>query len=241
MKIDLEKEILSEDNKRQLALLEEAKKILEHDKHDSVSKIFASARQMSETVLFDSKIFEVFGSDVVSETHIKKIAYKYHLKFLPVYAGYKGSVGPNTGSKITEFEKKFELAFNTNPTKTDYFILAPAASFNLQEKPKDPLLFYKAAKDLYILIDKWGNDLSVTRLFTGWFFNHGVALLAPILFLLTSLFIDIDYISVNRDMRVLVYTLLFITSIVTLLTRYVINDGKGKLLDLNSKWDSTYR
>jgi hypothetical protein len=50
-----------------------------------------------------------------------------------------------------------------NPRKQNTFIVAPHSSFKLEERPKDPLFFYKINDEYYYLIHKWGNDLNIFR------------------------------------------------------------------------------
>lgn len=59
--------------------------------------------------------------------------------------------------------------------KTDitYYIAAPASSFELQQKPKDPLCFAPIGVDgYYYLVHQWGNDLSIFRRLRGLFPIH---------------------------------------------------------------------
>jgi hypothetical protein len=53
------------------------------------------------------------------------------------------------------------------------YIAAPASSFQLEERPKDPLLFYKINEEYYALIHKWGNDLSIFRRLLGFYHSIG--------------------------------------------------------------------
>lgn len=50
--------------------------------------------------------------------------------------------------------------------KANAYIVAPAESFELQSRPVDPLFFYKINDQYYLLLHKWGNDLSLTRRIT---------------------------------------------------------------------------
>lgn len=53
---------------------------------------------------------------------------------------------------------------DSKPTKpSNTFICAPAESFKLEQRPKDPLFFYQINSEYYYLVHKWGNDLSVFR------------------------------------------------------------------------------
>jgi len=54
------------------------------------------------------------------------------------------------------------------PAHPRFFIAAPAESFALQPRPIDPLLFCQLGDDLFYLVHKWGNDISVFRRLTKW-------------------------------------------------------------------------
>jgi hypothetical protein len=91
-------------------------------------------------------------------TQIKAIAEKYRLKFLPTKY-YKGSVPSELGQVLCDHEVKYGLKISSETS----YIMAPSSSFNLEAKPKDPLLFHQLNDDYYLLMHKWGNDLSVFR------------------------------------------------------------------------------
>lgn len=55
------------------------------------------------------------------------------------------------------------LRRNEKYIKANTFIIAPASSFNLQEKPVDPLFMYQINDEYFFLVHKWGNDLSIFR------------------------------------------------------------------------------
>lgn len=53
-------------------------------------------------------------------------------------------------------------AFGGTP-RAKFCIAAPATSFELQDRPIDPLLFCELGDGQFYLVHKWGNDLSVWR------------------------------------------------------------------------------
>lgn len=135
-----------------------------HDKQKSVSK-------------------NILNERIFTLEEIKTIAINYGLRFLPTRY-YKGSLPNELPLKIKEFENLgFDLGLNEDSMsiaeswslsdylrngdstsaskKYSYFILAPKESFNLQPRPKDPLLFAMLSDGTYYLVHKWGDDLSI--------------------------------------------------------------------------------
>ncbi len=120
----------------------------------------------AETECFDQeRVFHI--------TQIKSIAKKYHLKFLDSFR-YEGSIDKDVPAKIDAFEINHNIKLQSDYEFNYYghkdpkdsnnsYILAPAKSFKLDERPKDPLLFYKINQEYYYLIHKWGNDLNPLR------------------------------------------------------------------------------
>lgn len=91
-------------------------------------------------------------------SQIEAICNRYYLRFLPTQH-YKGSIPAELSSRITNFEAAYGIT-----CKADQLcIVAPLRSFDLERRPKDPLLFYRINEQYYYLIHKWGNDLSVLR------------------------------------------------------------------------------
>lgn len=89
-------------------------------------------------------------------SQIEKICNKYLLKFLPI-SHFRGEIDAELPQKVLNFE----LIYNENVSQYNSYIIAPSKSFELEERPKDPLLFYKINDEYYYLIHKWGNDLSI--------------------------------------------------------------------------------
>jgi hypothetical protein len=166
--INLEKQLIKE-NKR-LVTPEELLLINEYDKHahlidnDVLSRIglnkqVKAGRNIKDHVSEQKKQTQKYNKDRVFHiSQIKAICEKYHLKFLPV-SYYKGIIDEKLPEKITTFE----IAYNVECSKGTSYIVAPKNSFKLEEKPKDPLLFYQINNEYYYLIHKWGNDLNIFR------------------------------------------------------------------------------
>lgn len=129
-------------------------------------------------------------------SQIEETCNKYRLRFLPSVM-YEGTIDKELPYKITNFEAAYGVKcecvepknhrFLTDEETQNTFIMAPASSFKLQEKPKDPLFFYKINEEYYYLIHKWGNDLNVFRrifpiLSSPWFYYLSMFLLGFINF-----------------------------------------------------------
>lgn len=105
-------------------------------------------------------------------SQIEKVCKKYRLRFLPS-AMFKGNIDPILVDKISTFEVTYGVQCKSviadrwdlydKERGNNTFIAAPASSFALQEKPKDPLFFYKINEEYYYLIHKWGNNISLFR------------------------------------------------------------------------------
>lgn len=173
--INLEQELLNtkRDNlvvKDYQALMTDIDKVLDHvDKNyviDSLSDMGfhrKSSELLKEHRLERSR--ENLGYDrVFTIDQIKNLCERYNLKFLQT-VHYKGTIDKEAIKKVEQMKR----AFNRERLDSqDFYIAAPAESFNLQPRPKDPLLFYKLGNaDNYYLIHKWGNDISLFRRFLG--------------------------------------------------------------------------
>lgn len=75
--------------------------------------------------------------------------------------------------------------------RANAFIIAPVESFELQSRPVDPLFFYKINEQYYLLIHKWGNDLSLTRLITKT--RTGISWIVATLIMLLGLLMPSTY------------------------------------------------
>lgn len=129
-----------------------------------------------------SKLETLKNERIFTVDEIKALALNYGLRFLPT-SFYKGDIPSDLAGKIKEVE---DIYGKPEPDKVDryplprslwsnrgdegfnhsYMILAPASSFELQERPKDPLLFRRLTDGSFYLVHKWGSDLSSIRFIT---------------------------------------------------------------------------
>jgi hypothetical protein len=125
-----------------------------------------------------SKLETLKNERIFTVDEIKTLALNYGLRFLPT-SFYKGDIPSDLAGKIKEVE---DIYGKPEPEKVgsyplprslwsrggegfnhNYMILAPASSFELQERPKDPLLFRRLPDGSFYLVHKWGSDLSSIR------------------------------------------------------------------------------
>lgn len=188
--INLEKELLKQPASKVSA--EELLLIKEYDRLGAdvsnsevlsrigINKAAATGKELSERN--DKLLRSASGFNLDKVFHIsqiEKLCDRYYLRFLPS-ALFKGSIDPSLPDKIATFEatynvqcksvvkdiSRFRNWMDIEAEKgNNTFIAAPASSFKLEERPKDPLLFYKINDEYYYLIHKWGNDLSIIRRF----------------------------------------------------------------------------
>lgn len=126
-------------------------------------------------------------------SQISALCHKYDLRFLPSVL-FKGQIDSVLATKIVNFEAAYKVTCrggneeyaSSSDIMQDYyrkfndgefpntFIVAPAESFALQERPKDPLFFYEINDEYYYLVHKWGNDLNIFRRIAAWWkFDFG--------------------------------------------------------------------
>lgn len=165
-------------------IIKEAKSILANSEQKDISIL--SKLGMDKNIKKFEKIEEEkrqannFG-EIYDISVIKKMAVHYGLRFLPA-ALYKGTIDPvlpsilndfisNNNISIVEKEKRIRISWleDENYNDTGFYILAPASSFELQERPKDPIMFYKINNNKYAFVHKWGDDLSNSRLVLNYF------------------------------------------------------------------------
>lgn len=140
----------------------------------------------------------------------------------------------NHETGLTELRVSYPEGYKDPVQNT--FIAAPASSFKLQERPKDPLFFYKINEEYYYLIHKWGNDLNVFRRFMGvmaspyqWF---GIMFSIPLIALMLSLVSGSTVAIYINAACLLVNTGIFI--------RYVINNEVENYPWIKHDWRSKY-
>lgn len=163
-------------------LLDQVQNILSDLQHEDenllksvgLSKAIDNAHELKQkSEELKVKAANIRNPRIFTEAEIKRIAINYGLRFLPSTL-YKGSLPNDLAQKIKEFKslglkqgvykwKEAESVYGNRYMSEAYFILAPKKSFELQEKPEDPLFFARLADGTYYLIHKWGNDLSYWR------------------------------------------------------------------------------
>lgn len=148
-------------------------------------------KKIDKKIKEKKEICDRFGAErVFTVEQIEKVAKNYYLKFLPVEI-FKGNLPEELPYEISKFkevylkkivkEERFipNNDFTSRINSNDYikvktfdkviyeslnlYIMAPKSSFNLVKEPKDPLLFHKVNERYYVLLYKWGNDLSIFR------------------------------------------------------------------------------
>lgn len=181
--INLEEKLIKQNRKiyvdSDLLKIKELEKLGEDSFIDSLSRIGVNShlKQVDSLVKELNKLkaeTECFNQERVFHiSQIESIAKKYHLKFLDSFR-YEGSIDKDLPAKIDAFEINHNIKLQSDyefnyfghkhpKDSNNSYILAPARSFKLEERPKDPLLFYKINEEYYYLIHKWGNDLNPLR------------------------------------------------------------------------------
>jgi hypothetical protein len=84
--------------------------------------------------------------------HIKELCIRFRLRFLPSEL-YKGTLPYSAITAINQFQNTF-----TQGDKKQYYIVAPAEFFKLQDRFSDPLLFAQLSNGTYYLLHQWGED-----------------------------------------------------------------------------------
>lgn len=155
-----------------------------------------------------SKFDEIYDISV-----IKKMAVHYGLRFLPSNL-YVGTIDPELPSVLNRFISKngIEIKAPEMHRASDFYILAPASSFELQIAPKDPIMFYRINESKYAFIHKWGKDLSIWRKIRNWpVRNSGNFSFSY--FLIVSLIINSIYL-LNHEPRIYIaYASLFFIAV----------------------------
>lgn len=183
LKVDITKEVIKKresSKKDAVNIVKETQLLLEGDAQQEreILKKIGLGHQIKKAervnvIDLERKTFETeYGGEVVMQEHeIKELCIKYDLKFLPTEK-FKGHTDLNIGPRIRRFVEKN----NINPSKGDFFIMAPGKTFNLEDRPKpvkdsDPILFYKIPNNteerMFVMVHKWGNDFTIFRRLRG--------------------------------------------------------------------------
>ncbi len=202
---------LQKEEKLQENFLNQVQNLIQEDNQADYNLLkqvgFSTALSNAQLVKFDkdntTKLQKHLGNNrIFTINEIQDIAVSYGLKFLPT-TYYKGSIPSDTAFKIKESNNiisenklsKFKvpgyIPRNQDHLHSEYYILAPNESFQLQERPKDPLLFRNLGEGQYYLIHKWGNDLNVTNYIKNIPFKNSVLTGLTMLVILFSLCIKL--------------------------------------------------
>lgn len=161
-------------------------------------------------------------------SQIEGICKKYRLRFLPTRL-YRGVIDNELPTRISTFEIAYDIKCNDRNTR----IVAPIESFELEKKPKDPLMFYEINDEYFYLIHKWGNDLSLGRAILPLFENSLFCWLSiPLVF--SALFL------IGFKVGVIATTTSFLVSSFIQITSWAIAEGPMRFLKLN-EWNSEYK
>jgi len=166
--VNLEKKLIKENRKintpLELLVIKEYERIGHLEENDALQRVglhrVAKAGRLLKQERADKlKQTKEFNKErVFHVSQIEAICNKYYLRFLPAHK-YNSTIDSDLPNRISTFE----VSYGTTCTTGNTYIAAPEESFELEEKDKDPLFFYKINEDYFYLIHKWGNDLSIFR------------------------------------------------------------------------------
>lgn len=140
--------ILSLNSEQEIAILEKIGLTQNLKTNESIKKQMAHLAKYDRTRVFKT-------------SEIKDLCTSYGLRFLPS-SMFKGTIDTMLPIKIMEYEAQHGIIRKNEKYEAPYtYIAAPASSFKLEERPKDPLFFHRLDDDHYYLIHKWGGDISV--------------------------------------------------------------------------------
>lgn len=215
--VDLEKQLIKEKKNINSNVLDIASNILLSDlnQEQKIKKNLEKSNGIGTNSIMNLDINKVF-----SIKEIKKVAINYRLRFLP--SKYAKKIIPKEAIfKIKKLEKENNIEIK------EFYILAPSEAFDLEDVNKDPLLFIPLENNKYLLVHKWGNDLSwlkkifafplrniETMLFSIGIFSLLITLVTPTWLILNSAEIDMGYFGYHRAAW-LVYSYILILSITT--------------------------
>jgi hypothetical protein len=209
LKVNLQNELLKQNKSlvsaRELLLIREYDRTAQLAEDTTIKRVFGELpaaeggriKTRKDALLGGTKNFN--QENVFHISQIESLCKKYHLRFLPSVM-YKGVIDNDLPGKISQFEiaygvecKEWKMGEyrSSGYFGGNTFIAAPRSSFKLQERPKDPLLFFQINHEYYYLIHKWGNDLSLIRrsykMLSSWLVSMLVVVL-PVALLVVGIF-----------------------------------------------------
>lgn len=170
--IDLEEKLIQEKEKglqKHSSIISQASQILAESTEDDLKYLQECGFNIDEY----KKIVNIHTREegasalgsvrIFSTKEIKSICLKYNLKFLNIQH-YTGNIPGDLPQKLRSVEKKLDVVKLDSARLS---IVAPKSSFKLEDKPKDPLLFYDLGQGMYYLVHKWGDDLNIINRLKG--------------------------------------------------------------------------
>jgi hypothetical protein len=123
----------------------------------SFESILATMNKKNKPALpYEKFLAEGKEENVFSLDQIKSVCEKYRLRMLDTKY-FKGDIPVEALQKVQALENETKVHFN------NFYIMAPSSLFELEDAQNDPLLFVRISENKFILIHKWGTDLSWTR------------------------------------------------------------------------------
>lgn len=204
--------------------------------------------------------FEEQYGDIFSEAMVKQLATNYRLRLLPT-SRFRGAIVSDIVQSIKDFGKLANLDFTTKHEQENFFILAPASMFDLENHPVpvrqprniDPLLFYKfydknTKTTMYRLIRKWGNDFTIMRLAHAWKYksmrNYVAYTFGRNLFVAALLITLFTSPATEPFFRTLFITLGIVASFLVTMIMCYWDDDSAKVTERNlsiNNWNSTFK
>jgi len=246
--VNLEKKLLKENRKintpSELLIIKEYERIGHLEENDALQRVglhrVAKAGRLLKQERDDKlKQTKEFNKERVFHiSQIEAICNKYYLRFLPAHK-YNSTIDSDLPNRISTFE----VCYRTTCTTRNTYIAAPSESFELKEKDKDPLFFYKINEDYFYLIHKWGNDLSIFRKFKSLLSNtYFCVFLTSFIFTLPLLLFN--FMDGGEEQKhygtVYYYTSSIIVLTVCLISNYIIPDERIRYVKIN-EWRNIFK
>lgn len=195
--------------------------------------------KQSENIVLKADRDKFSKNAVLTEDEIKEIALKYNLRFL-CSDSYKGYIEANLPVVIRNFAEENGIDLNSYTLQYKFYVLAPADSFKLQKKPRsvDPILFYRVERhgiSNYVVVHKWGNDLTLANLVEGMFTKSARSYTLACAALILGIFFG-----VTQATEVYPIWLFVVLGILTISFGFAGADNENDRDWNKSKWNSTY-
>ena len=216
----------------QRALIDEVHNLIQQGEAadaEIIQRLVQSKRtSSSEIIFFDQR--DVFSLDI-----IKTICTKFRLRFLPSNY-FKPEIPYEALLKIKELERNKETKLQ------EFYVMAPSEVFKL-EKKTDPLLFAALGNNKFLLIYRWGKDLSRIREVVSFPLRNLSTFLITAMFcsLLVAVLIPGRWIAVNDFLQKMSYSvrmyIFFMFSLAAVFSAVYLHVCRNKNLS-EDEWDS---